>query len=342
MSSIAVLAVVSIIGAYLVMTLGLHRQRQLGPRVVKDSVPDGLRGRSPSLSERRERARERGIGPSGGVRDVAREAASSGDPVNEIEFNTEFRWQTGTDVCFEDVGGMDYLKQELREDILLPLKEHSEKADELGVSAANIILHGPPGTGKTHLAKALATELELPFVQLSGSDVQSKWINESAERVSALFEEAKEVADVTGGAVVFLDELDSVLKDRTRSRNAHEEDVKVVNEFLGHLEETDKHDIVFIGATNRVESLDEAGVRSGRIDKKIRVGMPDVAAREGIMRAQLSDRPHAVSDECVRRVAAETEGCSAADVSGVVECAAREALVAGRGEIKGEDLQRCC
>lgn len=252
----------------------------------------------------------------------------------------EYRWDTETDVTFDDVGGMESLKQQLQRDVIAPLKTHRDKADELGVSAPNIVFHGPPGTGKTYMAQALASELGLPFAQLSGSDVQSKWINESATKVNALFEEAKAVAEESGGAVVFLDELDSVLKERSGAGSSHEEDNKVVNEFLNHLENTEEHNIVFIGATNRLESLDEAGIRSGRIDKKIHVGEPDLEAREAVLRAQLGDRPHDLSDGEIKQIAESASGFVAADIEAVVESAAKNVLSRGGNAIQMRDLER--
>lgn len=237
----------------------------------------------------------------------------------------EFDWTNRSGVDFDDVGGMDEEKAELERDVIKPLTTHREKADKLGITPSNLIFHGPPGTGKTFLTKALATELEHPFVQLSGSDVQSKWINESAQQVKTLFEEAEVVADEAGGAVVFLDELDSVLKNRDAGQ-AHEEDSKVVNEFLNRLENTDEYNVVFIGATNRLESLDEAGIRSGRIDKKIHIGLPDCEARASILGAKLAGRPHCLTENQIRAIAEQTDGMTAADLTSLVEDAARNSL----------------
>lgn len=329
------LVVVAITAAALLTTRNqrTHRsQTGAGPMVVKDSVPEDLRGGSPTLQERRRRAELLARQRSGGV--VGDSASGTGDGVENID--TEFEWRVGTGVSFSDVGGMESVKEELRQDVIVPLNEKREAAEELGVSATNILLHGPPGTGKTFVAKALATELGLPFAELSGSDVQSKWINESSQNVSHLFSEAETVAERCSGAVVFVDELDSVLEHRSR-RNAHAEDCKVVNEFLNHLEGTG-NDIVFIGASNRFDSLDDAGVRSGRIDKHIHVGLPGVDGRVSILRAQLRDRPHSVSDSVIERAAKECDGCSAADLAAVVDDAARQALLQGRGGIVDENL----
>jgi ATP-dependent 26S proteasome regulatory subunit len=252
----------------------------------------------------------------------------------------EFDWAEKSGVDFDDVGGMEDIKIELERDVIKPLTTHREKAAELGVTPSNIIFHGPPGTGKTFLAQALATELELPFVKLSGSDVQSKWINESSQKVQALFEEAEAVAEEAGGAVVFLDELDSVLKNRGAGQ-AHEEDTKVVNEFLNRLENTDEHNVVFIGATNRLESLDEAGIRSGRIDKKIHIGMPGCESRASILKAQLADRPHCLTEDQIRTVAEQTDGMTAADLTSLVEEAAKNSLFRkGDDEIAQGDMQQ--
>lgn len=250
--------------------------------------------------------------------------SENGAGSSHVDFSDlEYHWTTETDVSMENIGGMEELKRTLHTDVIRPLTTGREKAEKLGIPLPNIVFHGPPGTGKTFMAEALATELGLPFAKLSGADVQSKWINESAQKINTLFEEAKMVADSEGGAVVFLDELDAVLKQRDTGGSSHEEDNKVVAEFLNHLQDTAEHDILFIGATNRLEALDDAAVRSGRIDKKIHVGRPDHDAREAILRAQLENRPHRLTDDQIERVASLTDGLVAADLEGIVIDAAR-------------------
>ena len=183
----------------------------------------------------------------------------------------------------------------------------------------------------------MATELGLPAAILNGSAINSKWINESAEQVRDLFTEAHEIAAAEGGAIIFIDEIDSVLKQRTGAGSSHAEDAKVVNEFLNYLENTDD-EIVFVGATNRLDSLDSAATRAGRIDEKIEIGKPDQQTREAILRAQLNKRSHAIPDEMLERVAAETEGYVAADLEQLVKKAAKQALQSGDNKIRPRDV----
>jgi AAA+ superfamily predicted ATPase len=245
---------------------------------------------------------------------------------HEINYaELDYDWQNETGVCFDDVGGLSNVKSKLQREVILPLTA-SERAADLGVTPSNILFYGPPGTGKTYLARALSSELDYPAVILTGSAINSKWINESAEQVHTLFNEAQSIAAAEGGAIIFVDEVDSVLKQRAGKGDAHAEDTKVVNEFLGHLENTGEYNIVFIGATNRLESIDVAGMRAGRIDQKIEIGQPDRASRAKILRAQLAERRHTVPDELIADVAAETEGYVAADLEQLVTRAAKRAL----------------
>jgi len=310
--------------------LGLHRTLptrswSLEPRSVKDSVPVDVD--PPTLQERRERAAARKK-----VRETAAEEAGAGE---SLDADTEFDWVIEVDRDFRDIGGMESIKQKLREEMLVPVANR-ERASELGVDAPNLLFYGPPGTGKTYLARGIAGELGVPFCEVSGSELQSRWINESPDRVASLFEEASKVAGMYGAAVVFLDEIDTVLGDRSGG-SSHEEDRKVVNEFLRHMESLD--DVVLLAATNRVDALDEAATRSGRIDMEMHVPMPGEEARRGILWAQLGQRPYSVSRETVGEVAASAEGTSAADLAQIVEDAAKNALLEGRDEIVDSDLR---
>lgn len=276
---------------------------------------------------------------SSGNNGTSQESESSEEGGNKPG-DFEYHWSSESDVTFADVGGFDDIKRELERDIIRPLTTEREKAEKLDIPVPNILFHGPPGTGKTFLGQALANELGLPFAKLSGSDVQSKWINESPEKISNLFSEAKKVAAMEGGAVVFIDELDSVLRERTSGAESHAEDSKVVNEFLNHLQDTDDNNVVFIGATNRPDILDEAGTRAGRIDKKYEIGMPDLEARTAILKAQLKDRPTDLTEQDLYDVAHETEGAVAADIESlVVESARHSAFERGDDVITRPDLE---
>jgi SpoVK/Ycf46/Vps4 family AAA+-type ATPase len=281
--------------------------------------------------------------PSSPPMDESQSEASQNEikPQQSIDFGElEYNWEQDTEVSMDDVGGMHKLKEELQRDIIKPLTSKREQAEALNIPLPNVIFYGPPGTGKTYIAKALASELDLPFAELSGSDVQSKWINESATKIKTLFEEARTIADRKGGAVVFLDELDAVLKQRGMGQS-HEEDNKVVAEFLNHLQDTSEHNILFIGATNRIETLDEAGIRAGRIGKKIHIGKPDQDTREAIIRARLGDRPHALSDDHVEALAEHTGGLVAAELESILVDAARvAAFQRDDDEITWQDVQQ--
>lgn len=296
-----------------------------GPNEPEDRRTDP----SQSVSERVESTSDADSGD-----DSTESTADSG----EESFDFEFDWQHQSNVSMGDVGGMDEVKRQLHQVIVRPLRTDRERADALDISAPNVLLYAPPGTGKTFLARALATELQLPFVSLSGSDVTSKWINESAQRVDRLFTEAKALSASEGGALIFLDEVDAVLPQR--SGDTHEESRKVVNEFLAQLQDTDEHDIVFIAATNRRDQLDKAATRNGRIDHEIEIGLPDLEGRLGILQAQLESRRHALSEEHLLELADRTVGCSAADLQSLVEDAARNAAFERNDDrIIAEDFQ---
>lgn len=250
----------------------------------------------------------------------------------------DYDWQLTSDTTFDDVGGMDDVKEQLRREILNPLQGDTERYREFGVSIPNLLLHGPPGTGKTYMAQSLAGELDYPFVKLSASDITSKWINESGDNINDLFREAEQIGTEHGYAIVFIDEIDALLADRGMDQQ-HSENKKVVDEFLNHLSECGERRTLFIGATNHFESLDSAAVRTGRIDKKIFVPLPDVDARVAIFRAQLKSRPGGAPDtDRLRKLAEVLDGKNAADIKGIVDRSARRAVERGADAIQYKDL----
>jgi len=133
----------------------------------------------------------------------------------------------------------------------------------------------------------------------------------------------------------------SLVKRRSGAGNSHEEDNKVVAEFLNHMQEISDEDALFVGATNRLESLDPAATRRGGIDKKIHIGKPDQDAREAILNAQLSDRPHSLSEGQIEVLAEQTEGAVASDLESLVVAAARVSAFNRDGcKIRWEDVKR--
>ena len=257
--------------------------------------------------------------------DVTQSASGAQFDPDELEYD----WQLSTGVTMDDVGGMEDVKQSLNRKIIGQLKNEQirERAEALDISLPNLLLYGPPGTGKTYLARAVANEIGLPFVKLTGGDITTKWVNESPKRVNTLFSEAKQIAAREGGAVIFLDELDAVLAKRGGSSDS-QENQKVVNEFLGHLDSTDEHNILFIGATNRRDNLDEAAIRKQRISEQIEVPKPDHKSRYAIFKAQLRTRPYDLSEDEFHQLASRTDGLVAADIEAIVDEAARNLLYA--------------
>jgi cell division protease FtsH len=173
-----------------------------------------------------------------------------------------------SDVTLNDIADYDYVKQELQE-ILDQLKD-PEKYEKLGA-----ILHGPPGTGKTFFAKAIAGEAGVPFISANGPDFVNEYVGHGAKTVRELFTLAKQNAP----CIIFIDEIDALASERSGDSNTKEYD-NTVNALLVELQGFKSEDhIVVIGATNKLDQLDKALIRPGRIDRKIEIGLPDQNAR---------------------------------------------------------------
>jgi transitional endoplasmic reticulum ATPase len=255
------------------------------------------------------------------------EPASTDDQppwAEELEIELSHSWTKESAVTMADYGGRPELTETIRNSVIVPFRDRPEQARELGVPVPSLLLYGPPGTGKTYLAKALAGEIGYPYVTLSGGDMLSRYINASTENVNELFAEARALAEHAGGALVFIDEIDSVLKARNSS-NQHAEDQKVVNEFLTQIEEIGEENILFMGATNVHEELDSAAL--SRFDKELFVDLPEEQTRREIIATHLSDRAHSVTDNEIADLAASTDGYSARDLTKIVTDAARRTLV---------------
>lgn len=252
------------------------------------------------------------------------EAIDEIDTSDELKIDSDLLDPT-PDMDFSDVGGMDDLKQDLEREVIEPLT-NPERFEEYGLDVVNgVLLHGPPGTGKTYMSKALAGELGFNYAKIEPDDIMSKWINESVENVGEIFEAARE----NEPCLVFIDELDAVASERG-GQNKHQDQDNTVNQLLNEMSEVNESDddVVVVAATNNLEEVDEAMRRSGRFDKKVEVPAPDLEARREILRVHLEGRP-AQEDIDLERVAEETEGMVASDLELLVEEAAREAMYDG-------------
>ena len=218
-------------------------------------------------------------------------------------------------ITFADVGGMDSVKDEIRMKIIHPL-EHPDLYAQYGKSAGGgILLYGPPGCGKTHLARATAGEVRASFLGIGISDVLDMWIGSSEKNLHAIFDGARSHRP----AVLFFDEVDALAARRTDFHGATGRNV--VNQFLSELDgiEGDNREVLVLAATNAPWHLDAAFRRPGRFDRVIFVPPPDVVARAAIVEVLLRDRPVASID--AGAIARKTDGFSGADLKGVVDVA---------------------
>jgi transitional endoplasmic reticulum ATPase len=234
-------------------------------------------------------------------------------------------------VSWEDVGGLSELKEELREAIEWPIK-HKEAFDFVDVKTPKgILLHGPPGTGKTLIAKALAKMTESNFISIKGPELLSKWVGESEKGVREIFRKARQAAP----CIIFLDEVDALVPRRGSGGSGSHVTESVVSQILTEIDGLEElHDVLIIGATNRLDIVDEALLRPGRFDRIIQVPNPDSKGREQIFKIHTKKKPLS-GDVNLSKLVELTEGFSGAEISAVANRAAIAALkryVGGKSE----------
>ncbi len=224
-------------------------------------------------------------------------------------------------VKWNDIGGLGEVKQELKEAVEWPLK-HPEAFKRMGVRPPKgIMIYGAPGTGKTLLAKAVATESEANFILVKGPELLSKWVGESEKAVRKVFDKARQTAPT----IIFFDEIDSLAPRRGMSSDAHVTQ-RVVNQILTEMDGlVDLNDVVVLAATNRPDMLDTALLRPGRFDRIILTPVPDEEARKAIFEVHTRNMP-LVKDVSIAKLAAETENYVGADIEAVCREAAMLAL----------------
>src|SRR3989304_4880216 len=224
-------------------------------------------------------------------------------------------------VTWDDVGGLESLKEELREAIEWPIK-HKEAFEYVDVQAPKgILLHGPPGTGKTLIAKAVAKMTESNFISIKGPELLSKWVGESEKGVREIFRKARQVAP----CIVFLDEVDALIPRRGDSSDSHVTQ-NVVSQILTEIDGLEElHNVLIIGATNRIDIIDPAILRPGRFDRIIEVPLPDSKGRENIFKIHTKKKPLA-KDVDLGKLVDRTDGFSGAEIAAIANRAGITAL----------------
>ncbi|XP_017000473.1 26S proteasome regulatory subunit 8 [Drosophila takahashii] len=239
------------------------------------------------------------------------------------------------DSTYEMVGGLDKQIQEIKEVIELPVK-HPELFDALGIAQPKgVLLYGPPGTGKTLLARAVAHHTECTFIRVSGSELVQKFIGEGSRMVRELFVMAREHAP----SIIFMDEIDSIGSARLETGTGDSEVQRTMLELLNQLDgfEATKN-IKVIMATNRIDVLDQALLRPGRIDRKIEFPPPNEEARLDILKIH-SRKMNLTRGINLRRIAELMPGASGAEVKGVCTEAGMYALRERRVHVNQEDFE---
>lgn len=238
---------------------------------------------------------------------------------------------------FADFGGYPEVVERAKELISIQF-ERRKYLDKINAKPIKgVLFTGPPGTGKTHLARIIAHEAKAHFTLIRGPEIVSKWVGDSEDILRRLFDAAR--SSTLGKAIIFFDEIDSIAERRTSE--SHESSKRVVAQLLTLMDGLDDHSkgVMVIAATNRVETLDPALLRPGRFDWEIQFGMPTRDDRLKVLEVG-SRRLSVAKDLPLTEIAALTEGWSAADVSSLWTEAAHVAAGERRGQIAGEDLAR--
>jgi transitional endoplasmic reticulum ATPase len=239
---------------------------------------------------------------------------------------------------WEEIGGLEDAKRELREAVEWPLR-YGQLFDHMNATPPKgILLYGSPGTGKTMLAKAVATESEANFINVKGPEFLSKWVGESEKAVRETFRKARQAAP----CIVFMDEVDSIAPVRGGNFDSHVTE-RVISQLLTEMDGLESlHNVVVIAATNRPDMIDPALLRPGRFDRLVHISMPDLEGRKKILEIHMKKKPLA-EDVDIADIAKRTEGYSGADLSALANEAvmlAIRGIVAKGGDLSQESLQR--
>jgi transitional endoplasmic reticulum ATPase len=252
---------------------------------------------------------------------LGRRSDSSAGPASEAEGEKSAQqWvvREKPTLRFDDVAGLEDVKQDLRLKMIYPF-QHAELAEKFGIRpGGGVLMFGPPGTGKTMLAKATAGEIDATFFNISPADMLSKWVGEAEQNIKKLFD----AAAAEPRSIIFIDEIEALVPARRDEGSSVMQ--RVVPQLLQGVEGFTKQagrPVLLMGATNVPWALDPAILRPGRFDEKVYVPLPDIAARRKMLEMYLSHRPVA-PDVNLDTLAAELEGYSGADIKYLCDRAA--------------------
>lgn len=248
--------------------------------------------------------------------------------------NAKVYVQSSGGIKFADVAGEDEAKENLSE--VVDYLHNPNKYKEIGASMPKgILLVGPPGTGKTMLAKAVAGEANVPFFSMSGSEFVEMFVGMGASKVRDLFRQAKEKAP----CIVFIDEIDAIGKKRDNQLSTNDEREQTLNQLLTEMDGFEGNNgVIILAATNRPESLDPALTRPGRFDRRVPVELPDLAGREAILRVH-AKKIKIAPDVDLAKIARMASGASGAELANIVNEAALRAVRDGRASATQADLE---
>lgn len=226
------------------------------------------------------------------------------------------------DVKWEDIGGLEAIKQELREAVEWPLKYQGMFAYADATPPKGILLYGPPGTGKTLMAKATANESEANFISIKGPELLSKWVGESEKGVREIFRKARQAAP----CIIFFDEIDAIAPARGGDFGTSHVTERVISQILTELDGLEVlTNVVVIAATNRPDIIDSALLRPGRFDRLLYVPPPDYESRKQIIHIHTKKKPLA-DDTNIDNLATKMDGYTGADIAAVASAAVMLAL----------------
>lgn len=248
--------------------------------------------------------------------------------------NAKVYVQSTEGISFDDVAGQEEAKESLSE--IVDYMHNPEKYQAVGAKMpTGVLLVGPPGTGKTMLARAVAGEANVPFFSISGSEFVEMFAGAGAARVRDLFKQAKEKAP----CIVFIDEIDAVGKKRSTQAVGNDEREQTLNQLLTEMDGFEGNTgVMILAATNQPESLDPALLRPGRFDRQVRVELPDLIGREEILKVHAKKIEHE-DDIDFNKIARMASGASGAELANIVNEAALRAVREGRTKATQEDFQ---